>query len=123
MKKLFLVMVVLTSALILSACKTIDMSTNQVGWSNYSSIAAKDYDIVGIMHLESTETITTSFLSINTTKEGSRITYDELMRKAEEMGANDVINVRIDRKTESKSSQEREKESGFCIPKIVMHFR
>ncbi len=104
MKKLFLVMMALTATLILSSCKSIDMSTNQVGWSNYSSLATKDYDIVGIIYLESTETIKTSFLCINTTKTGSRITYSDLMKKAEEMGANDVINVRVDRKTESKSS-------------------
>ena len=101
MKKLFLIMMALTAVLILSSCKSIDMSTNQVGWSNYSSLATKDFDVVGIVYLESTETIKKSPLNLSTTIKGSRITYSDLMKKAEELGADDIINVRVDRNTDS----------------------
>lgn len=100
MKKLFLIILALSTALILSSCKSIDMSTNQVGWSNYSSLATKDYNVVGIVYLESTETVKTSFLSLTTTITGSRITYSDLMKKAEELGADDIINVRVDRNSD-----------------------
>ena len=104
MKKVFGLIVALAAVMIFSSCKTIDMSTNQVGWSNYTSLATKDYEVVGIIHMQAKETITTSFLSIQTTKKGQRITYSALMKKAEEMGADDVINVRVDRNTESSST-------------------
>ena len=90
--------------MLVCSCSTTDLTTNQVGWSNYSDIVVKDYDVVGVVTVESTETIKVGFLSLTSEVTGSRVTYADLMKKAVEIGADDIINVRIDKKDNLKTT-------------------
>lgn len=90
--------------LLVCSCSTTNLTTNQVGWSNYTDLVVKDFDVVGIVSIESTEVIKKSAYNFSTTIEGSRVTYTDLMKKAIELGADDIINVRIDKKENIKTS-------------------
>lgn len=96
-RNICLTVVALVVMMLVCSCSTTSLSTNQVGWSNYSQIVVKDYNVVGVVTVESTETITRSPLGITTTVEGARVTYSDLIKKAVELGADDIINVRIDK--------------------------
>jgi len=52
----------------------------------------KDYTILGLIFLESSATIDHNGNVI----EGSKITFEMLMREAEKLGADDIMNLRID---------------------------
>lgn len=103
-KNVFFSVVVLAIMMLVCSCSTTDLTTNQVGWSNYSDIVVKDYDVVGVVTVESTETIKVGFLSLTSEVTGSRVTYADLMKKAVEIGADDIINVRIDKKDNLKTT-------------------
>ena len=96
MKKVSFLLLVLLTVLTLTSCKTVNLETNRVGWSNYSDLVVKDYDVVGIVTVESTETITNGPLMLTSSVTGSRVTYNDLMKKAQTLNADDIINVRID---------------------------
>jgi hypothetical protein len=66
-------------------------------WSDYATIAIKDYTVVGIVRVESEEITQRGFLAIANSHTGSQITYDLLISEAKRLGADDIINVRIDR--------------------------
>lgn len=103
MKKIF---VIATFALVAGffavSCSSTNLETDQVGWSGYTSTVVKDYNAVGIVKASSTEKITKTFFNKNV--EGSRVLYAQLMDEAAKLGANDIINIRIDRKKEKSSS-------------------
>jgi hypothetical protein len=88
--------VVILSAVILAACTSTDLTTNKVGWSNYAEVAIKDYEAVGVINLESQEVYEATPFGINKSLKGSRIVWSDLMAEAVKMGANDVINIRIE---------------------------
>ena len=105
MKKQFvLFMLVVALVMTFSSCSTTNLTTSQVGWSNYSDLVAKDFDVVGVVIVESTEISKTYPLMFTTTVEGSRPTYADLMKKAVEVGADDIINVRVDKTVKSKKT-------------------
>ena len=103
-KNVFFSVVVLAIMMLVCSCSTTDLSTNQVGVSTYIGTIAKDFEIVDVITLESTETVKVGFLSLTRSVTGSRITYSDLLKKAIELGADDVVNVRIDRKDNLKFS-------------------
>jgi hypothetical protein len=86
----------LALVIVLTGCTTTNLTTNTTGWSDYAEILTKDYEVIGHVRVETTETKTVSPLGFNTTIEGSKVTYDALLQEAIDMGADDVINVRID---------------------------
>jgi len=87
--------------LALSACTTTNLGISKTGWSDYATIAIKDYAVVGIVRLTSEEINERSVFGIVSSHRGSQITYDMLIEQAKALGADDVINVRIDRRDES----------------------
>lgn len=89
--------VVLLAAALLGACSTTNLASNRTGWSDYATVAIKDYTVVGIVRVESEEVIRRGFLGIVESRKGSQVTYDLLVGEAKKVGADDVINVRIDR--------------------------
>jgi uncharacterized protein YbjQ (UPF0145 family) len=91
-----IVSVLVLGVLVLAGCKTTDITTNKVGWSNYAEISVKDYDAVGIISVESQEVFEYSPLGINKSLKGSRIAWSDLMAEAAKLGADDVINIRIE---------------------------
>jgi uncharacterized protein YbjQ (UPF0145 family) len=88
---------VLFAAALLSSCTTTNLASNRTGWSDYASIAVKDYTVVGIVRVVSEEVTRRGFLGIAYRHTGSRVTYDLLISEAKKLGADDIINVRIDR--------------------------
>lgn len=100
-KSLFATALIAVVGLLAISCSSTNLETNQVGWSAYSDIVAKDFDAVKIVKLSSTETITTDPFYLNKKTEGSRVLYSQLMDEAAKVGADDIINVRIDRKLET----------------------
>jgi len=89
-----MLMTVLAFGLVLIGCASSSASTSasapapsrsrnneRVSWSEYPPIPAKDYIVVGVVILREADPATLSA---------------DLMQKAVEMGAHDIINVRID---------------------------
>jgi uncharacterized protein YbjQ (UPF0145 family) len=92
---------VLLAIALLSSCTTVNLSSNRTGWSDYATIAIKDYTVVGIVRIESEEVTQCGFLGIASSHTGSQVTYDLLISEAKKLGADDIINVRIDRTDKS----------------------
>jgi len=81
-------------ALVFASCMTypkVDFGYPQTGNSSNASIVIKDYETKGIIFVKSSETI-----DGNGNHTGSKITYEMLLREAQKLGADDVINIRID---------------------------
>ena len=93
MKKLIFILIVVS---IFIGCKSFDLTTNKVGWSNYADISVKDYTVTGIITLESQEVSDFGPFGFNKSYKGSRIVWSDLMAEASRLGADDVINVRIE---------------------------
>ena len=98
-KSIFVVAIAAVVGLLAISCSSTNLEANQVGWSSYSEIIPnKDWDVVKYIKLTSTETITKGPLGLYQKTEGSRVLYSQLMDAAAEAGADDIINVRIDRR-------------------------
>jgi len=93
MKKL-LVLIIL-AGFFATSCMTTNPSVNfnypQSGRLNSVAIAAKDFSSLGIIFVKSTEIIDS-----DGNHTGSKITNEMLMREAQRLNADDVINVKID---------------------------
>ena len=93
MKKLLCIAVLVIG--ILSSCAfalpTLNYGYPDTGTSNVASIVVKDFTTLGIIVVKSSEVI-----HANGNHTGSKITYEMLMREAQKLGADDVINIRTD---------------------------
>ena len=87
---------VITAIVIFAGCRSYDLTINKVGWSNYSDISVKDFTVLGIITIESQEVFTYGPLGLQKDYRGSRIVWSDLMAEAAKLGAEDVINVRIE---------------------------
>jgi uncharacterized protein YbjQ (UPF0145 family) len=92
---------VLIVAVLLASCTTTNLASNRTGWSDYATVAIKDYTVVGIVRVVSEEVTRRGFLGIAHSRTGSQVTYDLLVSEAKKIGADDIINVRIDRTDKS----------------------
>jgi hypothetical protein len=92
---------VLFAVALLISCTTTNLTSNRTGWSDYATIAIKDYTVVGIVRVASEEVTQRGFLGIANSHTGSQVTYDMLVGEAKKLGADDIINVRIDRTDKS----------------------
>jgi hypothetical protein len=93
--------VMLCAVALLLSCTTTNLASNRTGWSDYATIAIKDYTVVGIVRVASEEVTQRGFLGVASSHTGSQVTYDMLVSEAKRLGADDVINVRIDRTDKS----------------------
>ncbi|MCL1819001.1 MAG: lipoprotein [Spirochaetaceae bacterium] len=89
---------------VLAACSTTDFRTDTVGWADSVDVAVKDFVSVGIVTLEAREVVSTGPLYLFTEHSGGRITHAALFAEAAKLGADDIMNVRIDIKTEEKAT-------------------
>jgi uncharacterized protein YbjQ (UPF0145 family) len=97
-KKFFRVLGIIALAPVIgfsaASCATypvVDHGYPEAGGSRSANIVIKDYQPLGIIFVKSTEVIDSKG-----NHSGSKITYEMLMREAQKLGADDVINVRID---------------------------
>jgi hypothetical protein len=82
------------AVVVVSSCVSVpkaDYAFPQAGSLNSARLAVKDYQSLGVIFVNSTETI-----DGNGNHTGSKITYEMLMREAIKLGADDVINIKID---------------------------
>jgi len=104
MNKLLYTIVLLAS--ILSSCaylpRTSDYGYPNVGVYNNASIPVKDYETLGLIFVKSSEVI-----DGDGNHEGSKITYEMIMLEAQKLGADDVINIRVDIKQKVDYSKDR----------------
>jgi uncharacterized protein YbjQ (UPF0145 family) len=97
MKKSVLVFLGGLLALTLMGCSTtVDLTTNKTGWSDYAVVAVKDFEALGVVTVTATEVMTAGPFEIIQTYTGSSVTYADIMAEAVKLGADDIINVRID---------------------------
>lgn len=101
-KRIFGSAIVAIVGLLAVSCSSTNLETNKVGWSSYTEITGKDFDVVKIVKVSSTEKVTKSFFY--TKVDGSRVLYAQLMDEAAKAGADDIINVRIDKKHEDSNT-------------------
>ena len=117
MKKQIALLTIL--AVFFSSCATTQFPTKNYtyphdGVTNNVGIASKDFESAGIIFVKSVEVIDTEG---NHT--GSKITYEMLMQEAAKLGADDVINIKID------VNQKEEKlrgTNGITITKITYSY-
>jgi hypothetical protein len=105
MKKRVLVLgmlgMVLAFGMMSMGCQSTHFSTNTVGWSNYADVAIKDYETLGVVTVKAEEVHKVGAFHFTDDHTGSNVTYADLLAEAAKLGADDIINVRIDRKTDS----------------------
>ena len=93
MKNLFGFIVILL-ALVFASCAsnpTVNYDYPHSGNVNNAAITVKDYETRGIVFVKSTEVIDS-----DGSRNGSGITYEMLMLEAQKLGADDIINIKID---------------------------
>ncbi len=91
--------------------KDVIKKYEQIKEGDYAKVAPyvlKDYVVKGIVFVESKVTI-----DVNGERTGSEITNFMLMKEAQKLGADDIINVRIDEKEESKVVDNYDKDAKF----------
>ena len=90
-KNLFLLLI----CVFLTGCSTTLAITENVtltGKIEQIQLVEKNFDVLGIIYITSTVKIDENGSII----EGSKITYEMLLREAQKMGADDIANLRID---------------------------
>jgi hypothetical protein len=98
MRKLVICAIILTLC-VLAACTSNNYSSNLTGASDYSTVAVKDFISLGIVTVNSTEIHSSGPFGFTKSIEGSKITFADLMQEAAKLEADDIINVRIDIKS------------------------
>jgi hypothetical protein len=89
-----IIVIALVIGFSVASCATypvVDYGYPHTGNENNATIVMKDYQPLGIIFVKSSEVIDSKGNHL-----GSKITYEMLMMEAQKMGADDIINVRID---------------------------
>jgi hypothetical protein len=79
-----------------AGCRTVDYTVPLVGRYVTASLAEKDFEAIGLVFVNSTETHKAGPLGLSRSVEGSKVTYTDLMQEAARIEADDIIDVRID---------------------------
>ena len=88
----------------LCACTTVNYTSAFTGKTDRVRLAHKNFVIVGPVTVQAVEKHSAGPLGIVKTVEGSKVTYTSLIQKAANMEADDIIDVRIDVNTVSKTT-------------------
>ena len=103
MKNLKIFGIIVSLALIMlpmMSCMTNELKARYEGTTYDIAIPAKDFEILGVVRVETT-------VSRNDTRSrgnGEFITYDALLKAAEAKGGNGIVNVMIDKRVTTSSS-------------------
>ena len=98
------IILMLAVFLLLESCRsTINFSAPLSGKFNQVRLPEKNFIIIGPVFASSTEIHTVKSLGNVIKVEGRKITHNDLVIKAAELGADDIINVTIDMKTSGRS--------------------
>ncbi|GHV17892.1 hypothetical protein AGMMS49938_18800 [Fibrobacterales bacterium] len=74
----------------------LQIQSGRVGWSEYTTVPSKDYEVVGMVIVTLSGSSSTTEADIST----------DLMRAARDIGAHDIINVRVATKVLSYGKKE-----------------
>jgi uncharacterized protein YbjQ (UPF0145 family) len=83
--------ILLVFGLAVAGCSSTTGSVRKVGWSNYTGIPSKDYTVAGVIILRVSDTKTLNA---------------DLMAEAVKLGADDIINIRVDVEIDDKGKQQ-----------------
>jgi hypothetical protein len=92
--------IVLVFGFVVVGCTTTDLKSNLAGEYNLiPKIAGKDFEVLGLVSAQTSETVVVTPFRIQTTISGERVTFDLLLQEAKNLypGVSDIINVRIDK--------------------------
>jgi hypothetical protein len=79
---------------VLAGCTTVGVKQRDEGTVYTIGVpAAKDVKILGLVHVEAT---------VDSNGNGESITYDALLKEAEKLGGNGIVNILIDKRAEEK---------------------
>jgi len=99
--------VTLVFALTLTGCTTTDVKSNVVGDYNLiPKIASKDFTALGLVSVSAIEALTYSPFHLAKEMSGEKITFDLFLQEARRLypETSDIINIRIDRIDQSKTT-------------------
>jgi uncharacterized protein YbjQ (UPF0145 family) len=92
MKKIFGLLAVALIPFVMASCAVTQSAGGMVkGTVQNAMIVKKDYDPLGIVFASSEEKI-----DARGNRTGSKVTYEMIMREAQKLGADDIINYRVD---------------------------
>ena len=96
MRKYIGIIAVLCVLALFAGCRTYDLTANKVGYSSYADISVKDFEACGVVSAESQIVYEYGPLGFRKSFKGSWIVWSDLMEEAVKLGADDIINVRIE---------------------------
>ncbi|MCL2138508.1 MAG: hypothetical protein FWH41_03135 [Treponema sp.] len=89
---------------LLPGCNSVmDFSAPIAGKFNTADLPVKNFEIIGPVYAASTEIHTVGSFGVVKRVEGAKITHNDLVIEAARLNADDIINVRIDKKTNGKA--------------------
>ena len=90
--------ILLAAVFTMTGCATsVNFTAPLQGRFATASIAAKNYEVIGTVSASSTEIQTVGLLGRARSVKGSKITFADLLQEAALIGADDIIDVQIDR--------------------------
>jgi hypothetical protein len=96
-KLLFLLAIL--PAFVAVGCVNVDYTVPLAGKYVKAGVGVKDFEVIGMVLVESVELHKAGPLGIVKTVEGEKVTYSDLMIEAARIEAHDIIDVRIDMNT------------------------
>jgi hypothetical protein len=104
--KLFVIIALVMVIGFLTGCTTTNLKSNLGGEYNMIPIARKDFTILGLVNVTATENLIVAPLHLSRDITGERVTFDLLLQEAKRLypDVSDIINVRIDRIDNSRTS-------------------
>jgi uncharacterized protein YbjQ (UPF0145 family) len=103
-KKAALFFPVLLGCILASGCVSNNYTAGMSGSFNQLVPTVKNFDVIGVVVVQSTETHSAGPLGFVKKVEGAKVTYSDLVLKAEKLTADDIIDVRIDMDTNGKTT-------------------
>jgi hypothetical protein len=103
-KKTTLLSGLLIALAALTGCKSVNVSENMTGMFNTVAGPIQGFVVLDLITVHATETHSSSPFGFVKYVEGSKITYADLVHEAEQLGADDIVDVRIDMTTTGKTS-------------------
>ena len=98
------IIAVLPALFALAGCVSVDYTASLAGKFDTAGAAVKNFIVIGTVSVEASETHSASPFGIVKKVEGAKITYNDLMIEAALMNADDIIDVRIDKNTNGKTT-------------------
>jgi hypothetical protein len=87
---------IILPAFVTAGCISVDFTAPLAGRYVKAAVGVKDFEVIGVVSVESAEIHRVGPLGSSKTVEGSKVSYSDLMIEAAKINADDIIDVRID---------------------------